>query len=106
VFLAPSVVACSSDGRCQGIDAADSDIFKCNDHEAAPDGRASVFEQSESGAPRDLSFAAADRFLKKATDDPWISCNRLARQRRFGIDFAGEPLPGCAKCVAHEFPKI
>jgi hypothetical protein len=61
-----------------------------------------VFEQSESGTPRDLSFAAAVRFLKKAADDPRIGGNRFARQGRMGIDLAGEPVLGCAKCVAHD----
>jgi hypothetical protein len=106
VVLAPSAVACSGDGRCHRIDAADSDIFKCNDHEAAPDSRAFEVEERERGSLCELSFAATDGFLKKAANNPRIGGNWLARQGRIGIDFAGEPLLGCAKCVAHEFPKI
>jgi hypothetical protein len=61
-----------------------------------------VFEQSESGTPRDLSFAAADRFLKKAADYPRIGGNRFARQGRMGIDLAGEPPFGFTENIAHD----
>jgi hypothetical protein len=102
VALAPSAVACSSDGPCQSIDAADSDIFKCNDHEAAPDSRAFEVEERERGTLCDFHLAAADRFLQQAADDPRIGRDSFTLKEQIGIDFSGKPLLGPVKCVVHD----
>jgi hypothetical protein len=102
VALSPSAVACSGDGCCQGIYTADANVFKGDDHEPPPDRCAFEFEERQRGTLRDIGLAAANGFLKQTADDPWISGDRLFCQGRVGIDLAGEPVLGCAKCVAHD----
>jgi hypothetical protein len=72
VLFPPSAVGCTSDGCCQGIDAADSDIFKGDDHEAVPDRRPLEFEKNESGAPAIRISPRRIDFSQEAANDSRI----------------------------------
>src|SRR5262245_61616002 len=100
-FSKGGIRACCHNCRYR-IDVRNTNVLKHDYHEAAPDGCAIELHKGECGILRNLGLAATDGFLKQAADDPRISGDQSARGYRIGIDLAGEPLLGLAKCIAHD----